>query len=103
MASVFSPGCRAIFRRLARLSESAAAMATVRTTFAQPVVAPLNNQQFSIHKHVGQFLPGAGIGCLNAGADNIHFFGAFLLRHILKIYETDGLVFINSQNNGRCG
>lgn len=77
-------------------------MTTVRPPFAQPIVAPFNNQQFSIHKHVGQFLPGAGISCLNAGADNIHFFGAFLLRHIFKIYEADGLVFINSQDDRRC-
>lgn len=78
-------------------------MATVRATFTQPIVAPLNDQQLSIHKHIGQLLSSAGIGCLNAGTDNIHFFAAFLLRHTLKIHETKALIFINSQNNRRNG
>lgn len=76
-------------------------MATVRATFAQPVLAPLNDQQLSVHKHISQFLSGAGIGCLNAGTDNIHRFAAFLLRHVFKIYETETFIFINGQNNRR--
>ena len=66
-------------------------------SFTKPVISSSNNKALSIDDTSGNFFSGIFINFCNSCPGNVHLGGALFMGFSLKIYQTDNLIFIQSQ------
>ena len=87
-----------------------AAIAAVATTLkpflfkaviaiAKMKISPLNAQDFSIYQSSSYLAASHFIDFLYSSSSYTHAHAALLLRHTLLVYQTESLIFIQSQDN----